>query len=378
MHVPPVRLVDLTFPEQEAYCVNMPGMKPVAFDLHTALTAWEWSPFALCVSAAVLIAGYFYLRGDWRLAARGRRWHGRRTIAFFAGLLAVDIALQSPVSTFTNSYFQAHVVQHLLLMTVAPPLLAMGAPSTLLLQAGPDWSKRLWRKVLHSHPFAWATHPVPVWFAYFGAMFAFFLTPAVNYAMEHMALMDAINVFFLIGGCLFWWPIVEVDPIVHWRMGHGAKILCLGLAVPFESFLGVAIMMSKHPEGSMYTLASSHWGGGLLWAATEFSTILGMVPVIWAWVRSDERAARRADARADALLAPPAQKLRSPRAPAAVPAAAALLAERPAAGPQPMLIGDRFKPLLQPGNSTWEQMWQAKAGFVPGRAPRSRPSSNGR
>jgi putative membrane protein len=348
----------------------MPEMKPVKFDIHTVFTAWDWSPFAICVAAGVLVAGYLYLRGDWRLAARGRRWSGRRTISFFAGLLAVDLALQSPVSTFTNSYFQAHIVQHLLLMTVAPPLMAMGAPSTLLLQAGPNWAKRAWRRVLHSRPFAWASHPVPVWFGYFGAMFAFFLTPAVNYAMEHMALMDAINILFLLGGCFYWWPIVEVDPIVHWRMGPGAKILNLSLAVPFESFLGIAIMMSKHPEASMYSLSGSHWGGGLLWAATELSTLLGLIPVLWAWVHADERAAKRADARAE-LVEQPAPRRRPKPALAGPPASALLLAERPP-NPRPMVIGDRFKPLLQPGNSTWEDMWRAKAGFVPGRAPRNR------
>ncbi|MCL6091953.1 MAG: cytochrome c oxidase assembly protein [Actinobacteria bacterium] len=348
-------------------------MKPVTFNFHTALTAWEWSPFAVCVAAGVLIAGYLYLRGDWRLAARGRRWRWWRTVSFFAGLLAVDVALQSPVSTFTNSYFQAHIVQHLLLMTVAPPLMALGAPSTLLLQAGPDRAKRAWRKVLHSRPFAWVSHPVPVWFGYFGAMFAFFLTPAVNYAMEHMALMDAINLFFLMGGCFYWWPIVEVDPIVHWRMSPGAKVLNLALAAPFESFLGIAIMMSKHPEGSMYTLSGSHWGGGLLWASTEFSTIIGLIPVMWAWVHADERSAKRADARLDAVASQRTPKPLPKQAPAVTSGAALLLAEGPAEAP-PMLIGDRFKPLLQPGNSTWEQMWRAKAGFVPGRTPRrSRP-----
>jgi putative membrane protein len=350
----------------------MPGMRQLPFNLHTALTAWAWSPFSLCVLVATLVAAYFYLRGDWRLAVRGRRWKGRRTVAFFLGLAAVDLALQSPVSTFTNWYFQAHIVQHLLLMTVAPPLMAMGAPSTLLLQAGPDWAKRSWRSVLHSRAFAWATHPVLVWFGYFGAMFAFFLTPLVNYAMQHMALMDVINLFFLVGGCMYWWPMVDVDPVVHWRMGYGAKVLNLSLGVPFESFLGIAIMMEKHPEASMYTLASSHWGGGLLWASTEFSTLMGLIPVMWMWVRSDERAARRADARALALDAPASAK---PQAWATGPGAAVLLADR-AAEPHPMLLGERFRPLFQPGNSEWEARWRAKAGYVPS-GSRSRRDKDG-
>jgi putative membrane protein len=356
----------------------MPGMKRLPFDLHTALAAWQWGPFSICVLVGVVLAGYLYLRGDWKLAARGRRWRGRRTVAFLLGLASVDVALQSSVATFTNWYFPAHIVQHLLLMTVAPPLMAMGAPSTMLLQAGPNWAKKAWRSVLHSRPFAWVTHPVPVWFGYFGAMFAFFLTPLINFAMEHMALMDAFNLFFLLGGCMYWWPIVEVDPIVHWRMGYGAKILNLSLGVPFESFLGIVIMMEKHPEASMYTLSSSHWGGGLLWAATELSTLMGLVPVMLMWVRSDERAAARADARARAVLERSVPLTTAP----AAPGAAGLLAgasdsrRRPAPGasdllagpprrPAPALIGERFRPLLQPGNSTWEAMWKAKAGRVP-------------
>ena len=162
-------------------------MNNVRFSLHTALTAWPRSPFSICVTVALVAIGYCYLRGDWRLASKGRRWPARRTVAFTAGLAAVDLALQSPVATFTGSYFQAHVVQHLLLMVVAPPLLALGAPSTLLLQTASRANKKRWLGVLRSRPFAVASHPVPVWFFYFGAMFAFFLSPLLNYAMEHMA-----------------------------------------------------------------------------------------------------------------------------------------------------------------------------------------------
>ena len=56
-----------------------------------------------------------------------------RTSAFMAGLVMVELACGPPISTLTASYFQADVLQHLLLMVIAPPLLALGAPSTLLL-----------------------------------------------------------------------------------------------------------------------------------------------------------------------------------------------------------------------------------------------------
>ena len=165
---------------------------------------------------------------------------------------------------------------------------------------------------MRSRPFAIATYPVLVWFLYFGVMFAFFLVPLINFAMHHMALMDAINVAFLLAGCLYWWPIVGLDPIVHWRMGYGTKLAALSLGVPFEAFLGVAIMSLRTPIASMYSLNSTHSGGALLWAATELAIFIGLIPVFLQWVRADERAGARADARANRA----ARARNAPRSPA--------------------------------------------------------------
>ena len=116
--------------------------------------------------------------------------------------------------------------------------------------------------------------------------------------MEHMALMDAINLTFLLGGTFYWWPMVGLDPIVHWKMGYGARLANLALGVPFEAFLGIAIMSQRAPIASMYSVPSTRAGGALLWAATEVATFTGMVPIVLQWVRADDRAGRRADDRA--------------------------------------------------------------------------------
>src|ERR1700749_2424373 len=110
----------------------MAGMSPVDFSVHNALTRWQSGPFSLVVLAALIAVAYWYLRSDWQLATRGRRWPANRTPPFLAGRVPMDVALQSPVATLPGAYFQAHVIQRLLLMVVAPPLPALGAPSTLL------------------------------------------------------------------------------------------------------------------------------------------------------------------------------------------------------------------------------------------------------
>jgi putative copper resistance protein D len=345
-------------------------MHPQLFNMHTALTAWQSGPFSIAVAVVLVGLAYWYLRADWRLASRGRRWPERRTLAFVAGLVAVDLALQSPVATFTGSYFEAHVTQHLLLMVIAPPLLALGAPSTLLLQTSNRAVKTRWLAILRSRPFAIATYPMLVWFLYFGVMFAFFLTPLINFGMEHMAVMDAFNVAFLLAGLLYWWPVVGLDPIVHWRMGYGTKLAALSLGVPFEAFLGVAIMSLRTPIASMYTLSSTHSGGALLWAATELAIFIGLIPVFVQWMRADERAAARADARANR-----AEKVKERAQISTVePASATAVSQTMVSGSATV---ERFRPLFQPGNSSWEELWKAKAGFVPSTSPRPGSKKSG-
>src|SRR5271157_1209848 len=95
---------------------GMPGMHAVPYTLHNALTRWQVGPFAVLVLAALITAGVWYVHGTRLLRTRGRSWSRWRTVAFLSGLVALDAALQSPVATFTMGYFQAHVVQHLLLM----------------------------------------------------------------------------------------------------------------------------------------------------------------------------------------------------------------------------------------------------------------------
>ncbi|MGH9080677.1 MAG: cytochrome c oxidase assembly protein [Acidimicrobiales bacterium] len=285
---------------------EMPGMHGVgrlAFDAHNVMTQWEFGPFAALVLVAVIVVGVWYLRAQASLSARGRRWSVKRTVSFLAGLVAIDLALQSPVAAFTADYFQAHVIQHLLLMVVAPPLLAMGAPMTLALQTSSRAAKVRLLSLLNSRPLQLLTHPLPVWFLYYFSMFAFFLTFALGFAMDHMWLMDLINLAFLGASTLFWWPIVGLDPIPHWQMGHGLRMVNLVVGVPIESFLGLALLSSTHAAASMYTVAGTHSGGAILWIGAEFFTFLALIPVFVQWVRFEERKGQRYDAQLDAELA---------------------------------------------------------------------------
>jgi hypothetical protein len=165
---------------------------------------------------------------------------------------------------------------------------------------------------------------------------------------------------------------VGLDPNLHWKMGYGARIANLALGVPFEAFLGVAILSQATPIASMYSLQSTHAGGGLLWSATELSTFAGVVPIFLQWIRSDERAGARADARADRAFEAQAIAERAGDVDVRTPPVAIAVASSETGS----TTVDRFRPLFQPGNSAWEAMWKAKAGYVPGRGPAA--GGNGR
>jgi putative membrane protein len=316
---------------------GMGAMRALRFTLHNALTQWNFGPFGDVVLVALVAAAIWYLRADWLLARRGRRWSTWRLLSFLAGLVAVDLAFQSSIADLAGSYFQAHVCQHLLLMAVAPPLLALGAPSTLLLQTASRTSKTRWLRVLRSGPFAVISHPITVWFLYYGAMFVFFLTSLVNVAMWHMDLMDGVNVVFLLGGMLFWWPMVGLDPIIHWKIGYAARMLTILFGAGMEAFLGVALMNNAHPAASMYTLASTHAGGALLWVSTELVTVGAFIPIYVQWTRSEDRAAARADARLQVATATVAES-----------------ADHPPTASRPL--------------SLWEAEWLRRRGAAPQRA----------
>src|SRR5207237_3786160 len=104
-------------------------------------TAWSWDPLILL---SVGLVGIVYARGLRRISRRTRRaapelW---RAWAFGGGLAILIVALQSPISTYDNSLFSMHMLQHMLLVLGTAPLLLIGAPLLPLLWGLPDQERR--------------------------------------------------------------------------------------------------------------------------------------------------------------------------------------------------------------------------------------------
>ena len=98
--------------------------------------------------------------------------------------MLLAIALVSPLEGAAETSFGAHVAQHLLLTLFAPPLLALGAPVTLALRAGPAGVRRPLARALRSRPVAVLTHPIVGWVLFVGTPFVYHLTGLFDAALQ--------------------------------------------------------------------------------------------------------------------------------------------------------------------------------------------------
>lgn len=274
------------------------------------LTAWSFDPVpwagTLFAAAAYLIAVRKVNRAHPRVPVPG--W---RSAAWLAGLATILVALASPIDAYADDLLAVHMVQHLLLAMVAPPLLALGAPVTLLLRvAGPLTRQRYVLPVLHARVVRFVASPLVAWSLFTLAMFGTHFSAVYDAALENQALHVAEHGVFLATGLLFWWPIVASDPVPR-RMRYLARLAYVVLQMPVNAAVGLAIYFAPTVLYPHYATLVRTWGpdvltdqriGGLLMWGVGDVLLLATVPLLVAvWMRDDDRRTRHSDARRRAL-----------------------------------------------------------------------------
>ena len=187
-------------------------MSPVA---RAALASWS-VPF--WATMGVLLAAILYVRG-WKSLAylRSTLLPNWRLACFLAGLASFWIAIASPLDAFGNFLLTAHMIQHLLMMLVAPPLILLGSPQNLLLRGLPRWAARdvlgpflSWRFLKRFGRFV--THPAFCWFAAAVALLGWHIPAAYDLALISPGWHDLEHAFLFGTSLLFWWPVVQPWP----------------------------------------------------------------------------------------------------------------------------------------------------------------------
>jgi putative membrane protein len=182
--------------------------------------AWNSWSFPFWATSGLFASALLYLRG-W-LKIRRTRPHlfpSWRAWCFLGGLLSLYVAVGSPIDALDDVLLTAHMTQHLIFMSVAPPLLLLGAPAVPLLRALPRWLIRdglgpLFRMPLLHRLFRLLTHPVFAWLAMNIAYLGWHIPQAYELALSSDAWHALEHACFLVTGLLFWFPVIQPWPSV--------------------------------------------------------------------------------------------------------------------------------------------------------------------
>jgi cytochrome c oxidase assembly factor CtaG/ferredoxin len=259
-------------------------------ELSDAIAA-SWS-FPLWATLSLLLTAITYWRG-WRVArlTRAAELPPWRAGCFFAGLATVWLAIASPLDVLGNWLLFAHMAQHLVLMSVAPPLLLLGAPTVPLLRGLPrGWVREglgplFTSRTLHAVA-RFMTHPSTGWIAMNVAYLGWHVPAAYELALRSPGWHEVEHACFLFTSLLFWWTVLEPWPS-RTRWSRWAVVPYLITADLANTALSASLAFSNRVLYPTYAVAPRIFGlsamqdqaaaGAFMWVA---GSAIYLVPAI--------------------------------------------------------------------------------------------------
>jgi cytochrome c oxidase assembly factor CtaG len=266
--------------------------------VHYVLDNWSLDPFLVVVAVVVLAheVGLSRLRRRSDPArTRRRRLH---SLAFYAGLVVLLLAVESPIDYWASDYFFVHMVEHLLIAFYAPILIVFGAPWLPLLFALPVGVRRkVGRGVMLG---SWSRFLRPVGRVVTGPWFALFSFNVVMVGWHVPALFDlaennqAIHIWlmhgsFLVTGVLFWLQIIPSYPFrlkagPIWQAGAivGTNVVMFVLAMALSIFSAASwySVYAHVPGVTLSPFADQQIGAAILWVCGDFWAVPALIVVI--------------------------------------------------------------------------------------------------
>src|SRR5579859_7225801 len=272
------------------------------------LAGWQFEPsviLSLGISALLYIRGVVY--STRRGLGRHLRWY--RHIAFAGGLLAILIALESPLDSAADTLLWAHMIQHELLVLVAAPLLLLGAPAWPLWRGIPlvarraslrwvlrqRWPRRLWHTVSTT-----LKRPLVAWLLFNGVFTVWHVPALYDFALDNPPVHVFEHVCFIATALAFWAQVIPSRPS-RTVLSYPRQALYLGAAGIVSNVLGSVYIFSTgplyahyatlaRPAGMMSVLVDQHFGGAAMDIPSMLIFFLATITVIGLWLQEEERA----------------------------------------------------------------------------------------
>jgi putative membrane protein len=259
--------------------------------VQAALESWSLPvpvTFSLVLMAFIYSRGWFRLRkafpnviSVWRLGV------------FMSGLFSLWIAVGSPLTAFDDDLLSIHMVQHVLLMAVAPPLILLSAPALPLLHGFPHrFVRGALGSVLRWSPLEWLgrvlTHPAFCWLAAMLALIGWHVPAVFELGLRSDSWHEVEHACFFATGLLFWWPVVQPWPSVarwpRWRIPlylFLATLPCDALSA-FLAFCGRVVYSPYLTAPRLFNISplqDQECAGALMWVCATFVYLIPAVIV---------------------------------------------------------------------------------------------------
>jgi putative membrane protein len=270
-----------------------PGQPPAPHDLWVA---WNLDPVLV---AGFLLAAVAYRRGQ--TAGPRREVDSWRARCFAAALVALGVALLSPLDALASALASAHMVQHMLLVLVAAPLLALSAPSSTILRGSPLAVRRAsgrWRRGLRlTHRNLRALgNPAAAWLLHVGVLWFWHAAVPYDAALDSPPLHILEHASFLVTAVLFWHVVIGTRRPE--RVSKGLGVLLVFAMAMQSVVLSLLLTFARTPWYSGYARTTAPWGlepladqqlaGVIMWIPAGAVYLLTALALLVAWVRATE------------------------------------------------------------------------------------------
>ncbi|MEV0406822.1 cytochrome c oxidase assembly protein [Actinoallomurus sp. NPDC050550] len=264
-----------------------------------ALTAWHFAPITAVLVAAALS---LYVVAVLRVRDGGQRWSLARTAAFAAGLAVIVVALMgSPAVYGDGGLFWVHMIQHLMLIMVAPWLLCSGHPLTLLRTATRGRLHDRVEAIRQSKAAAFLTSPITGLTVYAVVLFGVHLSSFMDAMMGSPALMVLEHALYLVGGYLYFSQLLTRDSPPR-DLSDPLRLFALFMGMSADTIVGIVLLQATEPPFPAYArmhpswgpgpLADIHGGGAVMWIGGDGLMFVMTIVVMLRWLfdRSPEAA----------------------------------------------------------------------------------------
>jgi cytochrome c oxidase assembly factor CtaG len=259
-----------------------------------------WTPWSLDPSNVYVgLAAALYIVGS-----RGRnRPQPLQALSFFAALATIVIALDSPIDYYADQLFWVHMLQHILLLTVAPPLFLLGRPWPRMWRALPLQPRtKIARAIALSRwmaPVRALARPLPAWILFNATVIGWHIPAAYNATLTNGVIHAIEHTMFFFTGLLFWARVIDPGPLRP-RLVWPARIAYVTGAMVVGWVLAITLVIVPHPiygyyaalptrPGGISALTDQQFAAGMMWVPGSLAYTITFILGFYRWLEPDRR-----------------------------------------------------------------------------------------